>query len=124
MDYFEYVQVSRNFGKDSNISVLKLGRSETQTFKMGKHYQRSSRARLAASMREAQLASDLLGEILILFCEAERHSSKHHMRNYINVSTEDAPRAMTTRDIPQMRNKMHELALRRQKRSNFKQKTV
>jgi hypothetical protein len=127
VDCFEYVQLGRNFGKDYQRSLLKLDIAKLRLSRWADAVNESHNQYQVpvGTPAEAQKVQELLGDIMVCFDDAERVSQRFKSKSsnstelqVYNANTELEP------NLQGMHNKMRELALRRQRRSGFRQKTA
>jgi hypothetical protein len=127
VDCFEYIQLGRNFGKDYQRSLLKLDIAKLRLSRWAdavneSHNQYQVPVRTTG---DAQKVQALLGEVVDCFADAERVSQRFETKG--NKATElqvyDANTELEP-NIRRMHDKMRDLALRRQRRSSFRQKTA
>lgn len=127
VDCFEYVQLGRNFGKDYQRSLLKLDIAKLRLSRWANAVNKSRNQYQVpvGTPAEAQKVEELLGEIMVCFEDAEKVSQRFKTKcsnttelQVCNADTELEP------NLQAMHNKMRDLALRRQQRSGFRQKTA
>ncbi len=121
VDCFSYMQLGRHFGQDFQTDLLALDCARLRLTRWGQAvnvYDDPKLGRPDATFSEIQTAKDALHQILVLFADTEKISKKYTL----NSKTGDdlsmfAPDCMDPA-VMGLRNKMRELAIRRQKGSS------
>lgn len=117
VDCFEYVQLGRHFGKDFQTAVLKLDLIKLRLSRWASAVNDS----LITVHSEEEIAKvkEVLGQIIYVFEETEKRAEKFTTSKGAS-KTQESP--SVDADIETIHLKIRELALRRQKRSRFRQK--
>jgi hypothetical protein len=125
VDCFEYVQLGRNFGKDYQRSLLKLDIVKLRLSRWANAANESHNQYQVplGSPVEAQKVEVILGEIVACFADAERVSQRFKPKgnNTTELQLYDANTDLEP-SLQTMHIKMRDLALKRQRRSNVRQK--
>lgn len=131
VECFEFVQLSRTFGKDYQTNQLKLDNARLRLSRWGKSLCLDENVRDAKSLQgrfgselTVKHAEALLGQIVELFADAEGVSSKYKSRA---ASQDDRlavydPQADLDPAMAKLHDKMRHLAIERQNRSGVRQK--
>lgn len=127
VDCFEYIQLGRNFGKDYQRSLLKLDIAKLRLSRWANAVNEShDRYQVpVGTPAEAQKVEELLGEIMVCFEDAARVSERFKTKsgNPTGLQVAYTDNEMEP-SLQAMHEKMRDLALRRQRRSGFRQKTA
>lgn len=129
---FEYIQLGRAFGKNYQVSLLKLDNARLRLSRWGKavglgcdvENTRSLQSRIAAPSPEVKQAEAILGQIVDLFLVAEGVSNKFKTR----VSSNDTKLVLydekkDMEPVPRLlHEQMRELSISRQKGTSFLKK--
>jgi len=121
-DCFECVQLGRNFGTDSQTCLMKLDLARLKLSRIGFAALDPS-VGLRVSESEGQKVKAIFGHILELFALAEGISKRYQDKNQGQYSVAVFDEDDLEASLRQMHHKMRDLALRRQKRSSWGQKT-
>lgn len=123
VDDFDYIQLARNFGKDSQTAVLRLDCARLRLSRWGQAMGLDSLEKLKtlptsfASEDDVERAKALLGHILYLFQDAQ-----HRSKTAGASSDGDDQEAAVGIDSLPLHLRMRSLAIRRQNKSSIKQK--
>ena len=127
---FEFVQLGRSFGKNFQTSQLKLDNARLRLSRWGTSLGLSENLQDERVLEErfgtqpVKQATALLGQILDLFAEAERISSKYKSRMKSGdgrLATCD-PQTDLEPAAADLHNKMHQLSIERQNRTSLREK--
>jgi len=131
VDCFEYLQLGRNFGKDFQTSLLKLDNARLRLSRWGKAAGLSENVANVQSLESTTLSAEdipkaggLLGQVLDLFADAERVSTKFKKQaatgdSSLMVLGVEADMDSVHRTL---HDKMRDLSIRRQNKTPLRQK--
>lgn len=124
VDCFEYVQLGRQFGTDYQRSVLKLDIVKLRLSRWANAVNESQNhySVPVGSDQEARQVEQILGEIISVFAAAEEVSQRYKSKAQPGDLVVYNADSDLEKDLVSMHNKMRDLALKRQKRSTFRQK--
>jgi hypothetical protein len=125
VDCFEYIQLGRNFGTDYQTCQLRLDIARLRLSRWGCAVNINNEARFAdvnPSSDEVLMAKNTLEQLLNLFSAAHKQSSNFKLTAMEDDLALFDPSTNTNQAIIALRNTMHELARRRQKRTSLSKK--
>jgi hypothetical protein len=131
VECFEFVQLGRTFGKSFQTSQLKLDNARLRLSRWGKSLDLDDDVRDTVSLQgrfgsaaNVKHAEALLGQIVELFAEAEGVSNKYKSRTEPQDGSLVVYNPQTDLDpaMAKLHEKMRQLAIERQNRSDVRQK--
>ncbi|CZR58313.1 related to Heterokaryon incompatibility protein s [Phialocephala subalpina] len=125
VDCFEYIQLGRNFGTDYQTCQLRLDIARLRLSRWGAAVDINDNVRFAEIKPiddEACTAKSTLEQILNLFSRAYTESSAFKLRARADDLVLSDPSTNADQTIVALRNSMHELARKRQKRTSLSKK--
>lgn len=126
IDCFNYVQLGRHFGRDSQTCTLLLEGEKARLTRWGEavHIKQDPMlSKLGTIFEETQMARRILLQILVLFADTEKISKKHKLStrsgaDLLNLTTNELDLAAVA-----WSNKMKETPVKRQQTSSFLRRT-
>lgn len=122
VDCFNYIQLSRRFGRDFQTDILSLNCARLRLTRWGQAvniYGDPKLGRADATAAEVQTAKDTLFQILVLFADTENISRKYKLKardgEDLSIFTTDDMDPV----VMALSNKMKDLAMKRQKSSSI-----
>ncbi|KAI4225786.1 MAG: hypothetical protein L6R40_008347 [Gallowayella cf. fulva] len=118
VDCFEYVQFGRHFGRDYQTDLLALNCSRIRLTRWGQAVDILNDPKMGrpdATSEQIQTVKNTLYQILVLFADSAKISQEYTTGEDLSVLSSDS---MDSTFIA-LNNKMRELAIKRQKRSNI-----
>ncbi|KAM7216895.1 heterokaryon incompatibility protein s [Rhypophila decipiens] len=117
VDCFEYIQLGRQFGRDYQTAVLRLDLLKLRLSRWASAVNESACGVSVQSDDEIVKVKEVLGQIIELFDDATKKTSKK-----FKASDDGAGMADLDKDFESIHLKMKDLALKRQNRSSFAKK--
>ncbi|KAI4136594.1 MAG: hypothetical protein LQ341_005538 [Variospora aurantia] len=118
VDCFEYVQFGRHFGRDYQTDLLALNCSRIRLTRWGQAVNIMTDPKMGmpdATSEQIQTVKDTLYQILVLFADSAKISQQYTTGEDLSVLSSDS----MDPTFVALNNKMRELAIKRQKRSNI-----
>ena len=118
VDCFEYVQFGRHFGRDYQTDLLALNCSRLRLSRWGQAVDILNDPNMGmpdATSEQIQTVKNALYQILVVFADSAKISQQHTTGEDLSVLSSDS---MDSTFLA-LNNKMRELAIKRQKRSNI-----
>ncbi|KAL8978288.1 MAG: hypothetical protein Q9205_006093 [Flavoplaca limonia] len=118
VDCFDYVQFGRQFGRDYQTDLLALNCSRLRLARWGQAVDILNDPKMGmpdATPEQVQTVKDTLYQILVLFANSAKTSQQYTTGEDVSVLSSDS---MDSTFLA-LNNKMRELAIKRQKRSNI-----
>jgi hypothetical protein len=129
VECFEFIQLGRSFGKDYQTSQLKLDIARLRLSRWGESLHINENVRNTTSLQgrftsesDIRLAEDLLGQIVELFADVEGVSNRDKYRQAPHELVVYKPQEDLDPPIATLHEKMRQLCIKRQNRSNLLQK--
>ena len=122
VDCFNYIQIGRHFGRDFQTEMLTLDCTRLQLTRWGqavKIYDDPKLGRPDATPEELQTAKGALHQILILFADSQKISDKYKLGAKAGKDLSVLTDGDLDPTVIALRNKMKELAIKRQKGSSI-----
>ncbi|KAI8628106.1 prion-inhibition and propagation-domain-containing protein [Xylariaceae sp. FL1651] len=122
VECFDYIQIGRRFGKDFQTELLTLSLLKLRLSRWGEAvhvYEDPQLGRPEATKAEIAVAKDTLYQILVLFADSEKVSTKYRLTAQPGEDLSALSGSDLEAKLGALDNRMRQLAAKRQKHASF-----